>query len=91
MFTPMHTPLRYLIREKGLTGMYSDEALRTADQLAGPILCYMWVRQLSLPAIVGPAGLGVETHLRDEWFGPLASSSTVHQCHTGAPTAGLSL
>lgn len=71
--------------------MYADAALSTADQPAGPVLCYMWVRQLSLPAIIRLAGLGVETHFRDEWFGPLAASWTVHQCHDGTPTTGLRL
>lgn len=70
-----------------LTGVYTDEALRAADQPAGPVLRYTRVRQLSLPAVVRLASLGVETHFRDEWFGPLAAPWMVHQHHT--PTTGL--
>lgn len=92
MFLPMHTAHRYLLMtEKELTGVYADAALSTAEQPAGPILCYMRVRQLSLAVISRFAGLGVETHFRDEWLGPLAAPWTVHQHHAGVPTTGLGL
>lgn len=71
--------------------MYADAALSTADQPAGPVLCYMRVGQLSLPVIIRLAGLGVETHFRDEWLGPLAAPFTVQQRDTGTPTTGLRL
>lgn len=71
--------------------MHTDETLSAADQRAGPILCYVRVRQLSLPAVIRLASLGVETHFRDEWFGPLAAPWMVHQRHTGTPTTGLGL
>lgn len=71
--------------------MYADAALSTADQPAGPVLCYMRVRQLPLAVVIRPAGLGVETHFRDEWLGPLASAWTVHQRHAGTPTTGFRL
>lgn len=66
--------------------MYTNTALNTADQPAGPVLCYTRVRQLSLPAIMRLASLGVETHFWDEWFGPLAPPWTINQCHAGIPT-----
>lgn len=71
--------------------MYTDTALNTADQPAGPVLCYMRVRQPSLPAIIRLASLGVETHFWDERFGPLASPWTIYQCHVGTPTSRLRL
>lgn len=71
--------------------MYADTALSTADQPAGLVPCYMWVRQLSLPAISHLGALGVETHFRDEWFRPLAASWMVHQRHAGTSTTGLRL
>ena len=74
-----------------LTGVYPDAALSTADKPAGPVLCYIRVRQLSLPAITRLARLGVETHFRNEWLGPLTAAWTVHQHHPGTPTTGLGL
>lgn len=71
--------------------MYTDAALSTADQPAGPVPCYMWVRKLSLPAIIHLGALSVETHFRDEWFRPLAASWMVHQHRAGTSTTGLSL
>lgn len=71
--------------------MYADAALSTADQPAGPVLCYMRGRQLSLPAVIRFASLGVETHFRDEWLGPLPAPWTVHQCYTGTLATGLGL
>lgn len=71
--------------------MYADAALSTADQPAGPVFRYMRVRQLCLPVIIRLARLGVETHFRDEWLGPLAAPRTVHQHHVGTPTTGLGL
>lgn len=71
--------------------MYTDKALSTADQPAGPILCNIWVGQLSLTAFIHFVSLGVETHFRDKWFGPLLPPWTVHQRHVLAPTYGLGL
>lgn len=71
--------------------MYADTTLNTADQPASPVLCYVRVRQLSFPTVICLAGLGVETHFWDEWFGPLAPPWTIHQCHDGTPTSRLRL
>ncbi len=71
--------------------MYADAALSTADQPAGPVLCYMRGRQLSLPAVIRFASLGVETHFRDEWLGPLAAPWAVHQRHAGTSATGFGL
>ena len=77
--------------EKELTGVNADAALSAAEQPAGPVLCYMRVRQLPLAVISRLARLGVETHFRDEWLGPLAAPWTIHQHHAGVPTTGLRL
>lgn len=72
--------------------MYTDAALSAADQPTSPVLCYIRVRQLSLLAVAPRlAGLGVETHFGDEWFGPLVAPWAVHQHHIGATIAGLRL
>lgn len=88
MFLPMLSSTETC---SSLTGMYADAALSTADQPAGPVLCYMRVRQLSLPAVIHLAGLSVEAHFRDEWLGPLAAPWTVHQHHAGTPAIRLGL
>lgn len=75
--------------QEGLTGVYADAALSAADQPAGPILCYIWVRQLSLLTLISLIVVGVKTHFRDEWLGPLAASWTVQQCHAGTATTRL--
>lgn len=77
--------------KKELTSMYADTALNTADEPAGPVLCYMRVRQLSLPTIIRLAGLGVETHFWDERFGPLAPPWTIHECCAATSSSGLRL
>lgn len=71
--------------------MYTDTALRTADQAAGSIVCYVRVRQLSLPAVTHLAGLGVETHFRDEGFGPLMAPWMIHQSQAGTSVIGVGL
>lgn len=63
--------------------MHSNAALSTADQPARPIFCYMRIRKLTLPCIVSLAGLGVETHFRNQRFGPLTPPGTVYQHQAG--------
>lgn len=68
--------------------MYTDAALRTADQPAGAVLSDVRVGQLAFLAIGDLVGVRVETHFRDEGFGPLVTLA-VHQRHSGSAVAGL--